>query len=31
MAQKIIALLAEPPTVWHGDVLYATGLAQARL
>ena len=28
LAQKIFALLAEPPTVWHGDVLYASGLSR---
>jgi len=26
-AAKIDALLAEPPTAWQGDVLYATGLS----
>jgi quinol monooxygenase YgiN len=28
VAQKVIALLADPPTVWHGDVLYASGLSR---
>jgi quinol monooxygenase YgiN len=28
VAQKVVALLAEPPTVWHGDVLYASGLSR---
>jgi quinol monooxygenase YgiN len=27
VAQKVVALLAKPPTVWHGDVLYASGLS----
>jgi len=30
VAEKINALLAEPPDVWPGDVLYATGLSTPR-
>lgn len=29
VAEKIFALLAVPPAVWQGDVLYATGLSSA--
>jgi len=29
LAAKIDALLAEPPTAWPGDVLYATGASGA--
>jgi quinol monooxygenase YgiN len=31
VAQKIVALLAEPPTVWSGDVLLARGHGTAVL